>query len=535
MWKSSLTPGLINFHHAWAFWLGTAGVVAGVVAHIPMFLASADMHYHMAGMAMSPTMIAGMYTIVGGTLLVAYGLVPPDFISKIQYHHHHPYEEQVRALDNASLTMAHVQLLFVLLMALIIDVMKPATLGFVVPGTAVEYGLTKSLVALLPLAGILGTTFGSFIWGWFGDTLGRRASILLAAIIFIGTSICGAMPSYGWNVFMCFLMGFGAGGMLPIVFALMAEIVPVRLRGGIGVLMGGIGTVGGYLAASAFAAWLEPEFGWRILWLLGLPTGVVLIMLNRHIPESPRFLLAQGRSREAEDVMKRFVVTMVRIAPEAQPVRQAPEQVALAGNLIELFRKPLTGLTIGLSAYATAWGLVNFGFFLWLPLNLREAGMDANASVSILAKSALIAFPSSVFVAWLYHTWSSKKSLILFAALTALALLCFALMTDVLMDRLFLMSVLLVALLVSSNGMIAMLSPYTAEVYPLHIRATGSGWSAGCSKGAGVAALAATLSGFTAGITATALLAAAPAILAAFIVARKGLETKGVALERIGS
>ena len=206
----------VNFHHAWAFWIGTIGVVAGVVAHVPMFVAAAEMHYHMAGMAMSPVMIVGMYAIVGGTLLVGYGLVPPDFISKIKYQHVHPYEEQVRALDNSTITPAHLKLLAVLLTALIIDVMKPATLGFVVPGTALEYGLTKSQVALLPLAGILGTTFGSFIWGWFGDTLGRRASILFAAIIFIGTSICGAMPSYGWNVFMCFLMGFGAGGMLPL-------------------------------------------------------------------------------------------------------------------------------------------------------------------------------------------------------------------------------------------------------------------------------------------------------------------------------
>ena len=193
----------------------------------------------------------------------------------------------------------------------------------------------------------------------------------------------------------------------------------------------------------------------------------------------------------------------------------------------------MTGLTFGLSSYAIAWGLVNFGFLLWLPLNLREAGMDAGASVAILARSALIAFPSSIAVAWLYHAWSSKKSLILFACLTALTLLCFALLTDVLVGNLLLMSSLLVALLVSSNGMIAMLSPYTAEVYPLHIRATGSGWSAGCSKGAGVATLAAAMSGFTAGIAATALLAAAPAMLAALIVARKGLETRGMALERI--
>jgi len=524
---------VVNFHHAPAFWLGTIGVVAGVLAHIPMFVASADMHYHMAGMAMSWTMIAGMYAIIGGTLLVAYGLVPPDFVSRIKYEHDHMLEEQVRALDNSRLTPAHLKLLFVLLMALIIDVMKPATLGFVVPGTALEYGLSKSQVASLPLAGILGTTFGSFIWGWFGDTLGRRASILFAAIIFIGTSICGAMPAYGWNVFMCFMMGFGAGGMLPIVFALMAEIVPARLRGAICVLMGGIGTVGGYLAASAFAAWLEPEFGWRILWLIGLPTGIILILLNRYIPESPRFLLGQGRKREAQAVMQRFGVTVVKLGPGDLAIPKGSEAVAVAGNLTELFRNPLTGLTFGLSTYAIAWGLVNFGFFLWLPLNLREAGMDAAASVAILAKSALIAFPSTLIVAWLYHSWSSRKSLILFAALTALSLLGFVFLADLIVGNPLLMSSLLVALLISSNGMISTLSPYTAEVYPLHIRATGSGWSAGCSKGAGVATLAATLSGFSAGITATALLAAAPALLAAFIVATKGLETRGMSLEKI--
>ena len=482
---------------------------------------------------MSVPMMIGMYTIVGGTLLVAYGLIPGDFFRRNKQFHVHPFEQQVRAMDDAKMTGAHWKLLCVLLMALIVDVMKPATLGFVVPGTASEYGLTKAQVALLPLAGILGTTIGSLLWGWFGDTLGRRASILLAAIIFIGTSICGAMPSYAWNVFMCFLMGFGAGGMLPIVFALLAEIVPARLRGSIGVLMGGFGTVGGYLAASAFAAWLEPDFGWRILWLIGLPTGVFLILLNRYIPESPRFLLAQGRTEEAREVMEHFGVALVKIEPDLQAPAAELAVSPQAGNLAELFRKPFTGLTFGLSFYAIAWGLLNFGFLLWLPLNLREAGMNVATSGSILARSALIAFPSTLIVAWLYHSWSTRKSLMLFAVLTTISLLSFAFSFSLLEDNLFLVSAILVAILISSSGMIAMLSPYTAEVYPLHIRSTGSGWSAGCSKGAGVITLAATLAGASAGITASALLAAAPALLAAFVVMRKGVETRGLSLERI--
>ena len=139
----------------------------------------------------------------------------------------------MRALDDAPMRPAHVGLLIVMAIAVTIDVMKPTTLAFVVPGMAQEYGLRSPLnpggtvpVALLPLSGITGTVIGSFFWGWLGDRIGRRASIMLAGIIFISTSICGAMPGYIWNFVMCFIMGLGVGGMLPIAYALMAEDYP---------------------------------------------------------------------------------------------------------------------------------------------------------------------------------------------------------------------------------------------------------------------------------------------------------------------
>ena len=522
----------INFYHPLAFWIGTFAVIFGVLAHIPMFLDSADMNYHMAGMKMSMLMMSGMYAIVAGFVVVAYGLLPRNVLT-ISQHMHESADMHVHALDNAVLTPTHWKLFLVLIVALIVDVMKPATLGFVVPGTAVEYGISKAQVALLPMSGILGTTIGSFLWGWLGDTIGRRAAILLAAMIFIGTAICGAMPSYSWNVLMCFLMGFGAGGMLPITFALLAEIVPARHRGWMIVTLGSIGTIGGYLAASGSAALLEPIFGWRIMWFLGLPTGLVLIFLNRYIPESPRFLLAQGNKKEAYRVMETFGVEIV----EDDKTRHghAPEEgrKVRAGNLAEIFHRPFTGLTLGVGLYGIAWGLVNFGFLLWLPLNLRGMGMATQASDAILAKSAIIAFPATLVGAWLYHSWSTKKTLILFAMLTVLTLLGFAVIGVELVNEPTLMAVLLVALLVSSSCVIAMLSPYTAEVFPVHIRSTASGWSAGCSKGAGVATLGLAVAGLTPGIAAAAIYAAVPTFLAAAAIAWKGIETRGMGLEKI--
>src|SRR3982750_1407622 len=105
---------------------------------------------------------------------------------------------------------------------------------------------------------------------------------------------------------MCFLMGAAAGGMLPVTYALLAETMPSRQRGWALVLVGGLGAVGGYLAASALSAWLQPMFGWRILWFLNLPTGLLLIGLNVLIPESPKFLVSAERFAEAHDVLRGF-------------------------------------------------------------------------------------------------------------------------------------------------------------------------------------------------------------------------------------
>jgi putative MFS transporter len=124
--------------------------------------------------------------------------------------------------------------------------------------------------------------------------------------------------------------------------------------------------------------------------------------------------------------------------------------------------------------------------------------------------------------------------MVLFGMLTAATLLGFAFLGDEVVRHPLVLNSLLVLLLVSSSGVIAMLSPYTAEVYPVHIRATGSGWSAGCSKGAGALALGASaFVGFAPGITVAAVAAAVPTVIACAAIAAKGVETRGLGLEVI--
>src|SRR5207302_342287 len=316
----------------------------------------------------------------------AYGLLPKNISQQLAASH----EIVVTPPEDAPLTRAHWVLMSVLVLALVIDIMKPASLGFTIPGMVSEYQVTKATASLVPFFALTGTVVGSVIWGIIADVYGRKASILLSAVMFVGTSICGAMPSLAWNVGMCFMMGAAAGGMLPVTYALLAEMMPSKHRGWSLVLVGGLGAVGGYFAASTFSAVLQPFFGWRILWVLNLPTGLSLVLLGAFMPESAKFLLARGRSEEAQRVMLRF-------GSRARHTSVA-ERVALErGPSVALTGRAFFGKLFALSLAAICFSVVNFGLLLWLPADLVAQGYSVGVSSKLLAESALIAFPT-VFI-----------------------------------------------------------------------------------------------------------------------------------------
>ena len=519
-----------TFGNPLAFWAGAAAVALGVSLHLPMYVASRDMNYRMAGMPLDTAMLVGMVLIVIGLLASFWGLMPRDderqsgIESRIR----------IRALDEAPIRWSHVALLLVMAAAVTIDVMKPATLSFVLPGMTHEYGLKSPLnprgvipAALLPLSGIGGTVLGSFIWGWLGDRLGRRASILMAAMTFIATSICGSMPIFALNMFMCFVMGLGVGGMLPIMFTIMAETIPARHRGWLLVLVGG-DVAGAYIATSWLAAVLVPSLSWRILWLIGFPTGLLLILLNRWIPESPRFLLARGRNEEAAAIMRRYGA-VVTTEPEGESAESG-----VGSSFAQLFRPPFLSATLVVVLLGLGIGLVSFGFQLWIPSNLQKLGFGEAAASRVLRNSALMGFPLNFVVAWLYGFWSSRGTLIALTSLTALSLLGFVLAGDAVARNSTLLYALLIMPIWGISSVVAVLSAYSAEIFPTRLRSRGGGLAAGFSKAGGVLIIAlVTVAVAPPSIAGTALIGAVPMALAAVAVALFGAETHKRPLEEI--
>ena len=504
--------------NALALWVGTAVVTAGVILHIPMYLMGADMGYRLAGMAMDAGMYAGMALIVGGIALASWGLLPRALPK------HERVIETISPPENAPLTAAHWRVAALLTLALVIDIMKPASLGFVTPGMRAEYSVGDAMVAWLPLAALTGTTLGSFLWGWLADIYGRRAAILLSAVVFIGTSVCGAMPSFWWNVFMCFLMGLGAGGMLPVAYALLAEIMPTRHRGWMLVLIGGVGAVGGYFAASSMSALLQPEFGWRIMWFLNLPTGLILIFMSPFLPESARFLQQMGRGEEARRALARF----------GSVAMGASEENAQDHSYLPPIDRQFIGLTGALTLAALAWGLVNFGLLLWLPGALVAEGRSVGAASALIAQSTLISMPVVVAATWLYSRWSTKKSLMLMIAVMTAGLVMF-MMRGAGVSLFANPLIALTFVVVGSCGVISILLPYTTESYPIRIRGRASGWIAGCSKLGVLVVQAVTVAGAAPAFGIAALVMAVPSGAALALIACTGRETRGRDLRDVDS
>jgi putative MFS transporter len=497
----------------WAFILGVLLVTSGVVLHLPMFLMGRMTHFRLYGMPMGNEMILGMAAIILGVAIAAYGLLPKNISGQLAASR----DVVVSPPEDAPLSPAHWTLMSVLVIALIIDIMKPASLGFTIPGMVSEYGVPKATASLVPFFALSGTVIGSVIWGIIADIYGRKASILLSAVMFVGTSICGAMPSLAWNVGMCFMMGAAAGGMLPVTYALLAEMMPSRHRGWALVLVGGLGAVGGYFAASGFSALLQPLFGWRILWLLNLPTGLSLVLLGGLIPESAKFLLARGRREEARAVMERF-------GSKARQTRPA-EALALASSAsVALTGRAFIGKLVALSLAAICYGLINFGLLLWLPTDMVARGYSMAVSSKLLAESALIAFPTVFVVAYLYSRWSTKWSVVGSIGVT-LAGLAGVLWLEFTGSG---SPVLPVALLiVGTNALIAMLLPYAAESFPLRIRGRTTGTVAACTKAGGMFAQLLAILALVPALDTVSLVIIVPTIAALILVFRFGKETRG--------
>jgi putative MFS transporter len=308
----------------------------------------------------------------------------------------------------------------------------------------------------------------------------------------------------------------------------MAEAIPARHRGWLMVLIGG-DAAGAYIIVSWLAARLTPTYSWRILWLLGLPTGLLLLLLNRWIPESPRFLIQNGRDAEARAVMARYGATVIE-----DDHREVDVEAGVRSGWSQLVSEPFLGVSAVVVLFGLGVGLVTFGFQLWIPTNLQKLGFSEVTSATILRDSAILGFPATFVIAWLYGFWSSKKTMIILGLVTAASLVGFMILGDRVADNGTRLHLLLILPITGISSILAVLIAYASETFPTRVRSRGTGLAAGASKVGGVTIIALVVAGTTPpSIARTALLGAVPLALGSLAMAFFGVETRRRPLEDI--
>lgn len=447
-------------------------------------------------------------------------------------------------IDRLPLGLFHVALIAAVFTGLAFEYMDQVVLSFVIPRYREEWHLSAQTAAINPMTGLATTFVGALFWGTVADRIGRKRTLMITLGIYAVTM---AVNGFAWSfpqlVLTCIVMGFGIGGTIPLGFTLLAECTPARHRGMLMVLVGVLSLVGGYVIASGSAVLLIDAFGWRSLFLVGVAPLALLPLIAWAVPESPRYLLARGRTDEALRVVERLERGRKPSGPVLEPsepglAEDAPAEGTVSFRTVgRLWRSGYGRRTAMLWAYAFAFGFFTFGFVTWLPTVLKEAGFDEPGIHVHATVMDLFAIPSAAVTAYLFFRWSTKGTLVLFPAVAGVAML--ALSTLVGTGLLTSASLLIVGGTVFAFGtiLLGVFGPYASEVYPTGMRGTGSGWATGMSRfGAltgipvGGLVLSSGLPLFAHQIVFGVPLLAAAAIMAAF-----GVETRGRRLEDLTS
>ncbi|HEV2641576.1 MAG TPA: MFS transporter, partial [Candidatus Elarobacter sp.] len=197
------------------------------------------------------------------------------------------------------------------------DAMDLLLVGTVVAAVGREWHLSKPVVGGIITANLIGMFLGASLSGIVADRFGRKAVFMWTLLAY---SLLTGVSALAWSAaslaLIRFFAGVGLGGELPVASTLVSEFAPKERRGRTIVLLESFWAYGTVLAA-LIGAVVVPTAGWRVALLIGVLPALYVFVIRRAIPESPRFLLANGRAAESREVAR--IAGIANEAPSRAP------------------------------------------------------------------------------------------------------------------------------------------------------------------------------------------------------------------------
>ncbi|OBZ97555.1 MFS transporter (plasmid) [Pararhizobium polonicum] len=347
------------------------------------------------------------------------------------------------------------------------DAMDLVLLALCLRPIMLELDLSPAEGGFLATATMIGVALSAILGGWFSDNYGRRVAMLVSLISFsILTMLIAATSNY-WEIFVLrFLAGLGLGGIWGVIAAYIAETWPPHQRGRAAAFALSSFPIGVALA-SMFVGLIVPEYGWRMVFLTGGLALFVAIYIYFFVPESEVWLEQRRQRIEARE-RGTLDASRVTIAEIFSP---------------ELRRNSILGAIVAGLALSAYWGTTT-----WLPTYLvEERGLsvsDMGTFMTILSVGMFIGYQIFGLIADLI---GKRLALIITLFGCAVTLPMYAIATD---RTVLLWLGPLYAFFVAWVGLFG---SYFAEIYPAHVRATGSGFC--FNVGRGISAFAPVLFG----------------------------------------
>ncbi|MER6002770.1 MFS transporter [Nonomuraea angiospora] len=238
------------------------------------------------------------------------------------------------------------------------------------PGSGLE--ITQAQVAGLAAAlYVAGACSGALFFGWLTDRFGRKKLFLITLVVYLAATLMTAFSFHAWWFFLFrFMTGFGIGGEYAAINSAIDELIPSHHRGRIDIIINGsywLGAAGGALLTVPLLSGLPVNIGWRVAFGLGVVLGLAILLVRRHVPESPRWLFIHGKEKEAEEIVGGIERQIGADLPEPKESvtvhqRKSIGFVRIAHTMVALYpQRTILGLSLFIGQ-AFLYNAITFGY-----------------------------------------------------------------------------------------------------------------------------------------------------------------------------